>query len=74
MGEQIVARLRLADFPYGIQHLAFPEAGHGIAAPPGEPTTDVADRLGGTAAGNALARAEGWRRMRQFLAATIGTR
>lgn len=70
MAEQIVARLYVADFEHEVDHLAFPKAGHGVAAPPGEPTTDVAQRLGGTAAGNAFARTEGWRAIRTFFATT----
>lgn len=72
MSEQIVARLYLAEFGHVVQHFAFPVAGHGIAAPPGEPTTSVADRLGGTAAGNARAREQGWRAIREFLSASLG--
>jgi dienelactone hydrolase len=67
MGEQIIARLRVNDFAYKVKHLAFPNAGHGIAAPPGEPLTSVSDRLGGTPAGNGMARLEGWRAMLEFL-------
>ncbi|NNK49683.1 MAG: hypothetical protein HKP01_12490 [Gemmatimonadetes bacterium] len=67
MGEQIVARLRVNDFAYEVKHLTFPNAGHGIAAPPGEPLTGVADRLGGTPQGNGMARLEGWRAVIEFL-------
>lgn len=68
MAEQIMGRLYLAEFPHQARHLPFPRAGHGIAAPPGEPTTSVAERLGGTAAGNAAARAAGWRAVEELLA------
>ena len=71
MAEQIVARLHVADFGHDFRHLAFPRAGHGIAAPPGEPTTSVADRLGGTAEGNARARERGWRAIEGFLSAAL---
>ncbi|MEM7050880.1 MAG: acyl-CoA thioester hydrolase/BAAT C-terminal domain-containing protein [Acidobacteriota bacterium] len=71
MAEQIVARLYLAEFEHRVQHLAFPEAGHGIAAPPGEPTTDVAARLGGSAAGNAAAREQSWRALEQFFTQSL---
>ena len=73
MAEQIVSRLKRERFPHRVRHLAFPEAGHGIAAPPGEPLTSVAQRLGGTPAGNARARARGWRALVEFLAAPSGS-
>jgi len=67
MAEQIVARARVNDSAYSVQHLAFSEAGHGIAAPPGEPLTSVAERLGGSVEGNSRARREGWRAVVEFL-------
>ncbi len=70
MAEQIVARLHVSDFAHRVRHLAFPGAGHGIAGPPGEPLTSVAERLGGTAAGNARARSQGWRALVDFLTRT----
>ena len=72
MGEQIVARLGVNDFAYRVQHLAFAEAGHGIAGPPGEPLTSVAERLGGTAAGNARAKARGWAAILDLLGGGAG--
>jgi len=72
MAEQIVARLHPNGFGHGVRHLAFPEAGHGIAAPPGEPLTSVAERLGGTVAGNTRARRNGWQALRAFLARSFG--
>lgn len=71
MAEQIVARLHVADFAHDVRHLSFPRAGHGIAAPPGEPTTGVADRLGGSASGNARAREQGWQAIRDFLRSSL---
>ncbi len=68
MGEQIVARLGVNESEREVRHLAFPEAGHGIAAPPGEPLSSVAERLGGTALGNGRARQEGWQAVLEFLA------
>lgn len=72
MAEQIVTRLYLAEFSNSYKHLAFPEAGHGIAVPPGEPTTSVARRLGGTPQGNAVARQHGWRAVKEFLEVSLG--
>ena len=72
MGEQIVGALYKSEFPYFYKHLGFPEAGHGIAVPPGEPTTGVAKSLGGTAAGNAYAREIGWKRMLAFWVEVFG--
>ncbi len=71
MAEQIVARLYLAEFQHRVKHMSFPEAGHGIAVPPGEPTTNAASRLGGTAEGNAYARERGWAAIKGFLADTL---
>lgn len=67
MGEQIIARLSVNQFGHDVKHLAYPEAGHGIAAPPGQPLTSVARRLGGTVAGNDRARRDGWRALIVFL-------
>lgn len=67
MGEQIVARLKTREFGHEVRHLAFPRAGHGIAAPGGEPLTSVSQRLGGTVGGNAYAREQGWQAMLSFL-------
>ncbi|MBT8099176.1 MAG: dienelactone hydrolase, partial [Gammaproteobacteria bacterium] len=67
-GEQIVARLKRKRFAHDIRHLAFPNAGHGIAAPPGEPLTAVSERLGGTVSGNAQARDIAWPAVIEFLA------
>jgi dienelactone hydrolase len=62
------------------QHVVYEDAGHLIAAPPYDPTTrsltpgpGVMFRHGGTPAGNARARAEGWQRIRTFLAEELAT-
>ena len=67
MGERIVSRLHVPGKKGQCEHVVFGEAGHGIAAPPGEPTTRVAERLGGTAFGNAIARRTGWDKVKKFL-------
>jgi uncharacterized protein len=68
MAEQIVARLKVNNFEHEVKHLSFPEAGHGIAAPPGEPLTSVATSNGGTPEGNSRARARGWNALLDFIA------
>ncbi len=71
MAEQVIARLKLNDFEHSATHLAYPNAGHGIAAPPGGPLKSVAERLGGTVAGNEQARADAWPAIVEFLSATL---
>ena len=71
MAEHIMARLYVMDFPHKAKHLAFPEAGHGIALPPGEPTTGLSERLGGSPQGNAAARRQGWNAIKLFLAKNL---
>lgn len=72
MGEQMVGRLRILGLKAKLTHLVFGDAGHGIAAPPGEPLTRVAKSLGGTPHGNATARREGWRQIKEFLSKELG--
>lgn len=67
MAEQIVNRMQEKDFVFPIVHLAFPEAGHGIARPGYLPTGPTAKRNGGTAAGTAKAQAGGWQALLEFL-------
>ncbi len=71
MAEQIIARLHIAEFSHNYEHLAYPNAGHGIAEPPGKPTTRVAERLGGAALGNAQARESGWNEITDFFNRTL---
>ncbi len=71
MAEQIIARLKLNDFEHSATHLAYPNAGHGIAAPAGSPLRSVAERLGGTVAGNEQARADAWPAVVEFLSTTL---
>lgn len=67
MGEQIIKRLHIAEFGHNYNHMAFPEAGHGIAEPPGHSTIALSNRLGGTPAGNAEARRKVWKEIKKFL-------
>ena len=68
MAEQLIARLHVAEFEYKTKHLPFADAGHGIAVPPGEPTTGLS---GGTARGNAHARESGWNAARSFFSESL---
>jgi dienelactone hydrolase len=68
-------RLAVHRHQYPWDHVVYEDAGHLIAAPPYAPTTrsltpgpGVMFRHGGTPAGDARARAEGWQRIRTFLA------
>ena len=67
MSEQIIERLKQKQFPYFYKHVAYENAGHSISLPGYTETTDTL-RNGGTAAGNAQARAQGWKEMLNFLA------
>jgi hypothetical protein len=64
-----VARRATRGFRHDVRHLAFPDAGHGIAGPPGEPLTLVAEGLGGTPEGNGTARGQAWPAVLEFLSA-----
>jgi len=66
MSEQIISRLHIAKFEHNYEHIALPFAGHGIAEPPGHPTTSFSSRLGGTAYGNAKARQVVWESLKDF--------
>ena len=66
MAEQLIARLHIASFPHQYNHLAFPDAGHAIAEPPGHPLSGPT-RTGGSPYGNAAARAQVWQSIKEFL-------
>ncbi len=68
MSEQVVARLRARAFPHPVEHIAYPDAGHLISR---IQDADVS-RLGGTAAGNRAAQADGVRRVVAFLRESLG--
>ncbi|GAA0898347.1 acyl-CoA thioester hydrolase/BAAT C-terminal domain-containing protein [Virgisporangium ochraceum] len=71
-----IAADRLAAHGHPHEHVVYPGAGHLIAGPPYAPTTltvvrvaGVACDYGGDPVSNARARADAWRRTREFLAA-----
>ena len=67
MSQRIVARLKAARFPYRVEHLDYPNAGHGVVG--GPVTAEQAQQLtqvGGTAEGNLAARAEVWGKVLAF--------
>lgn len=66
MAEQIISRLHVNGFENSYAHLAFPNAGHGIAEPPGHPTSSLSERLGGTPSGNSKAREISWEKIKEF--------
>ena len=73
MAEQIVARLNVAEFENTVEHKSYPDAGHGIAEPPGHPTTTLSDRMGGSAQGNAQAREAMWHEVKSFFTSSFAT-
>ncbi|NNE02927.1 MAG: hypothetical protein HKN52_07155 [Eudoraea sp.] len=73
MSEQIISRLNIAKFENNYEHIALPFAGHGIAEPPGHPTTSLSSRLGGTAYGNAKAREVVWESLKNFFNRSLNT-
>lgn len=71
LSEAVVARLRAHDFPYTVEHVAYPDAGHLISSIRDD---DVTGR-GGTEAGNRHAQRDGQRRFLEFFErALTGTR
>ena len=74
MSEQIVARLYVAQFKHEYQHISFANAGHGIAEPPGYPTTGLSERLGGTPEGNSKAREKMWVELKNFFRRSLKER
>jgi dienelactone hydrolase len=79
MAEMIVARLRSCGFEYTVEHLHYPHAGHSLRYP-SMPSTVRMSRsrgvrfpilLGGTAAADANAQADAWRRSIAFFAKNL---
>lgn len=67
MSQRMVARLKAKGFRHRIEHLDYPDAGHGVVG--GPVTAEQAQQLtqvGGTAEGNLAARAEVWTRVVAF--------
>ncbi len=71
MADQVVARLRQHGFRHGVTHLAYDNAGHIIAAPPGFPTWEMGEAMGGTQEGNARAQEQSWEGILEFLEANL---
>jgi dienelactone hydrolase len=76
LAEIAVRRLKAQRFPFPVEHLSYPGAGHLIFFPPYGPTTIRSLRhpvlkrtihYGGTTAGDALARADSWPKVLAFL-------
>lgn len=74
MADQVIARLDAKHFRYSHRHIAYPDAGHAGAIPPGEgaPPPTGYNALGGTTEGNAAARADSWIQTLAFLRTAIG--
>ncbi len=68
MSEQIMSRLDVARYQHPYRHVAFADAGHGAALPPGSgPDRESGyNNLGGTETGNTTARAGMWRETLAF--------
>lgn len=77
MARAVATRLRNANYPYRSTVLAYPDAGHAAFGPPPDPGTPAAARigtlggLGGSVAGNAAARADGWPKVLAALDAAL---
>ena len=70
MARSIMKRLRISGFAYPYHHLDHPDAGHAILRPPSDAPTAKAEweeGMGGTDAGNAAARGDGWNKLLIFL-------
>jgi dienelactone hydrolase len=76
----VVRRLETHRFPFPVEHLNYPDAGHLIFVPPCGPTTirhlrhpvlKQVFNYGGTTAGDAFARADSWPRVLRFLRANL---
>ena len=74
MADQVITRLDARRFRYAHEHIAYPNAGHGSATPPGGgPWMAQLDALGGTPQGNADAQADMWKRTIAFFQKRFGT-
>jgi dienelactone hydrolase len=62
MSNDIVKRLERKRFGFSVTHLSYPDAGHAVGLPPalGASERGPDEAVGGTAAGNAFARADMW--------------
>jgi dienelactone hydrolase len=74
MADQVAVRLHQKDFKPAVQVLTYPDAGHAVFGPPvavTEQTAKSLSSLGGSAAGNASARADSWPQALSFLDAAL---
>lgn len=76
MSDMVVARLRERGFSHPVEHLAYDAAGHAVASPPALPNTSgyPDEAVGGTAEGNAAARADMWPRLLAFFDTAFGVK
>jgi dienelactone hydrolase len=73
--DEVMDRLRAANFPHPYEHLRYPNAGHLILTPhvpttvhaSGHPLAKSFFAYGGTPKGGAFANADSWQRVLQFL-------
>jgi len=81
LAEIAVRRAQKYNFPFPLEHLSYPDAGHMVANLPYLPTTVRHTRhpirgvdvdLGGTSAGDAFARADSWPKVVTFLRKSLG--
>lgn len=73
MANQVMARLDAHGFKPFHAHLSYPDAGHAAAVPPSDDArTNSLEMLGGTAEGNAKARADMWKEVQDFFDRTLG--
>lgn len=74
MSQAVVARLKANGFRHDVQLLAYPKAGHAAFGPPvpaDSPRTSEFPMYGGDIPGNLAARADGWSKATEFLAAAL---
>jgi dienelactone hydrolase len=82
MSDFVVARLKAHNFPFMYEHLRYENAGHGLFAAHDPNDTQFAETYrkvlekaaaatGGTPEGNVKAQADAWRRVLEFLTASI---
>lgn len=73
MSGQVMARLEAKHFRFPHDHVAYDNAGHVAPIPPSDnPALKPLEGLGGTPDGNALARADAWKRTLAFFRKYLG--
>ncbi|MBT8483998.1 MAG: hypothetical protein HKO59_08380 [Phycisphaerales bacterium] len=70
MCDDIVARLKEAQFPHEVTHLAYDDVGHEVLTAGFRPVS-WSRRVGGTRQGHAAAQADAWKRTLEFLARNL---